>query len=399
MTSVPVTFECSGKIDQLEPGPYNLLKGASVNQFGAQPIAIPATYQEFQVYEEYMNSPFIENIIEDFKYQFILLGDYLQDQRLDSLVDWYRQQILKGQVRLPLDLPKNYLKILFRDQDQTHFPSGLAQLLEQENFRLSWDRDQFQLYPYFIVKENFCFEWKIPLLSVSYEIENFHFSHPDRNYEWSDLSTFKVEYLDWAIIYGLLEVVKYIVQTMMNQEDIRRNRHKLRLAIQYGYFDIAKYLIEAFNLTKSNSQSLIHVSFTEAATRGRLEITQYLSEYFKLTKAELLNNPSIIWENFNLPTLEVLNNSIIFPKCSLGYSLLCLARNGRLKLVRYLVEYFDLGPYDFPIDTIDYIIKETECKHHREVADYLRFYLTYMGWISNDLPEFELLQIPGRIIL
>lgn len=348
-----VSFQGTKTVYPIEIEKFDLLRKMTEiqSQFKEETPQIPINYQEFQAYESYMNRPLS---LEGFNDYFIWLADYLRDQRLTQFLSFYRSQLLRGQVRL-ISKPL-ILEIIFRDQDQTYSPGQLGRLLEQENFQFNWS----QLYPYFPLAENSDLSWQIPLLSVAYEIKDFHL--PDQEFIWSDLSIIQEDYLDWALLQGLISVVQYLNQ--INQLTI--GNKALCLAVRSGQIKLVKYLKETFSLTKEEALSNQNEAFSLAAVTQNFEIMNYFQVAF----------------DFGLQEIRSFDDRAL--KEAIG--------KGQLEAVQFLIKASALIKRSHMV-TIEELLLVAIERGQLEILSYLifRFQLTKDQWIHSFHP-FQLVK-------
>lgn len=367
---MPVKFQNDEILREIEISHFDLLLKMDEfqTQFKKEIPQLPVTYSEFLSYQCLMNRAFqfklIDQIwiIKELDYRFLILADYLRDQRFSELLYFYSRNLLSGSIQIPDPLPQDYTKIFFHLENRTYTPAQLARLLEQKPVRNQWS----QLYPYFPVRPMLDLDWKIPLLSVSYGIENFHL--PEENFSWSDLSEIKFKYLHWALTQGLVQVVRYLVQVnFLTLETLQADQYEaLRLAVSSAQLKVVDYLRMEFKLSREDAQAA--QLLISAAQSGQVEVLEDLYKSWSYP---------VETSHFRL---------------EINSALEVAATGGHLAMVKRLMErsQFVADPFDpnfFELDR-EILIKAAQ-KGHLEILKYLVSTIGTNKLMSLEDPRFQ----------
>lgn len=383
---IHVTFEDSfeespkepPKVYDLNAQPFGFIQDMiEERMFEGQPapLKLPYSAQQFQAYMDYMNQPFT---LENFDYRYLVMANYLEDERFGDLVQFYRQQILWGRLVVPdlEELSEEYLVILFDSNmtdKQTYRPGQIGALLEQEKFRLSWER----LFRYFPLRSSTVigFYWKVILLIQAYDLEPDYlllpqsYLAPVENDNWlqefDPLMTFEYDYLDWAVVYGLLEVVKYLARGngkgSLTREVIRSyDNRALGRAAYYGHLKLIRYFKQAFQLTREDVQTNSNEALQLAIQNGHLDIAYYLMDEMGLNKADFMDRQGFILalaaEKGQLEIIKYVDQrwglTISDVRSSNRLPLRLAAKHNQLETIQYFVEKFKPDQHHLTKDDI-----------------------------------------------
>lgn len=313
-----VTFGNSRSIKEIDISFFktllDVLEDSQPQKADPIPISV-ATFQEFQAYQSFMGlgSDFNPDPnLKKFKFSFLTLGNYLYDQRFFRLIDWVRQQIISGRLRIDrkiknkkYGLSEAYLSIIFYPISQkTYQPEDIAQLFEQNHVKHNWRR----IYPFFPIDLIDGINWKINLLKAVYTpgplkipgLEPFGFSYFYTPYL---SSCFMRRYLEWVISANLYRALKWLIKNFkLNWSDHFSNLFIRILLVEEASPQLIELVIKTFKPSKSEFLGSNRIILTKLIARNDPDLLSYFWTQFKLSDhdyqlARLHNPDSNQWNN------------------------------------------------------------------------------------------------------